>query len=243
MIKIDGINKSFGALQVLKDFSLEVEQGEVVALVGPSGCGKSTLLNCITGLETQFEGNIYINGELQKQYLEHRRVGIVLQKYSNFEWMTTTENIETAFIRSEDISNQEETIQGLIRETGLTGFEDSYINELSGGMQQRVAVARALAQYTSILAFDEPFGALDVENRLLLQKLFRTQVKHKDLTALFITHDLEEAILVSDKIAVLNKIPSSVRKIFRTDAINFDNSKYSKEFIQLKEQIETQLNY
>jgi len=236
MIEIKNLNKSFGTLQVLKKFNLKIKKGETVALVGPSGCGKSTLLNCLTGLENDYDGEIIINGLPSNEYLKNKRIAVVLQKYSNFEWLTVTENIENAFLNSS--KNQLEkiiVINLLIEKTGLKGFENSYMNELSGGMQQRVAVARALAQNSEILAFDEPFGALDIENRSSLQKIFKKQINENNLTAIFITHDIEEAILISDKIGILRKIPSFIIETFNTKNII---NKFSKEFIEIQERID-----
>ncbi len=239
MIEIKNLNKSFGTLEVLKEFNLNIEKGETMALVGPSGCGKSTLLNCITGLENDFEGEITINNLPSKEYLKDKRIAVVLQKYSNFEWLTVIGNIENAFLNSSTSKlEKEEIINLLIKKTGLNGFENSYMNELSGGMQQRVAVARALAQNSEILAFDEPFGALDVENRVTLQNLFKIQLIENNLTAIFITHDIEEAILIAEKVAILKKIPSSISKILETkDIVN----KFSKEFTDMKKTIENNL--
>ncbi|MCL6268155.1 ABC transporter ATP-binding protein [Flagellimonas myxillae] len=239
MIEIQGLTKRFGQLVVFENFNLSIRKGETVALVGPSGCGKTTLLNCVTGLDKNYDGQILINGLNSKEYLQEKRISIVLQRYSNFEWQTINENIRSAFVnRNITSEEQEKTINNLIERTGLLGFENSYINELSGGMQQRVAVARALAQSNEILAFDEPFGSLDIENRSSLQILFREQITKKNLTAIFITHDIEEAILVSERIAILKKIPSLVTKIIETNNIT---DKYSQEFNSLKEEVEKTL--
>ena len=239
MIEIANLNKSFGSLKVLENFNLSVSSGEIVAIVGPSGCGKSTLLNCITGLDINYKGSIKLNGISSKQYLHNKRISVVLQKYSNFEWQTVTENIYTAFLnRKLNQKDQQERVADLIEKTGLKGFEDSYINELSGGMRQRVAVARALAQNTEIMAFDEPFGSLDIENRISLQRLFSSQIKENKLTALIITHDIDEAIVVSDKLIILKAIPSSVIEEINTKNII---DKYSLEFTKIQEKIEMNL--
>lgn len=243
MIEVKNLNKSFGNLEVLKNLDLNIEKGEVVSIIGPSGCGKTTLLRCITGLDKSFDGQINLGGVTNTEYLKAERIAVVLQKYSNFPWLTVNENIATSFINETKKSKkkQEEIISTLLADLHLENFGSSHINELSGGMQQRVAVARAIAQDTDILAFDEPFGALDVTNRNKLQLLFKALNKKFNKTVLFITHDIEEAIFISDKIAVLSKSPSCVFKTF--DSIHKDetdnNIKYDSAFVELKRKIET----
>ncbi len=239
MIRIIELSKEFGSLEVIKGFNLHIKEGETIAIVGPSGCGKSTLLNCITGLDKNYHGKIEFKGVSAKSYLKNNRISVVLQKYSNFEWLTVKENIETAFINSKIDSNEKsKRIIRLLQKTGLYQFVNSRMNELSGGMRQRVAVARALAQKNEILAFDEPFGALDVENRISLQNLFKSQIKENNITALFITHDIDEAILISDRIIVLKEIPTSIIEIFQTQHLN---DRYSNDFNIMKHNVELKL--
>jgi NitT/TauT family transport system ATP-binding protein len=245
MIEINNLIKSFGNLQVLKNLSLHINKGEVVSIVGPSGCGKSTLLRCITGLDKTFEGEIKLANKPNFEYLKSERIAVVLQKYSNFPWLNVKENIATAFINEKNISQKEqnEIIANLLADIHLDKFSTSHINELSGGMQQRVAVARAIAQDTDIMAFDEPFGALDVTNRNKLQLLFKDLNTKFDKTVLFITHDIEEAIFVSDKVAVLSKSPSYIFRIFESihKKTNDNSIKYDTEFVKLKKEIELTL--
>jgi ABC-type nitrate/sulfonate/bicarbonate transport system ATPase subunit len=245
MIEIKNLNKSFGKLEVIKNLNLTINKGEVVSIVGPSGCGKSTLLRCITGLDKLFQGEINLVGLPNNEYLKSDRIAVVLQKYSNFPWLNVRENIETAFINETKKNKQEqnEIIETLLVDIHLDKFSESHINELSGGMQQRVAVARAIAQDTDILAFDEPFGALDNTNRNKLQLLFKELNTKFDKTVMFITHDIEEAIFVSDKIIVLSKSPSYVFKTFESihKKDNNINIKYDTEFVNLKKEIELTL--
>lgn len=241
MIDVYNLNKSYGNLKVIENFNLSIAEGEVVALVGPSGCGKTTLLHCITGLVRDYEGTIKLDNLNSQEYLENKRIAIVLQQYSNFEWLTVRENIQIPFVSKNIIEIEEsESVNNLLSYMNLNEFSNNFINELSGGMQQRVAVARALAQNTEILALDEPFGALDIQNRNSLQLFFlETQRKFKK-TAIFITHDIEEAIFLSDKVAVLSKIPSTIIKLFDTRINNKDSNKlkYSSDFIAMKKEIE-----
>lgn len=245
MIEIRNLTKNFGNLEVLKDLNLSINKGEVVSIVGPSGCGKSTLLRCITGLDKNFKGEIKLSNLPNTEYLINERIAVVLQKYSNFPWLNVTENIATAFINenAKDKKEQVQIISNLLAEIHLDKFSTSHINELSGGMQQRVAVARAIAQDADIMAFDEPFGALDVINRNKLQLLFKELNTKFDKTVLFITHDIEEAIFVSDRVAVLSKSPSFVFKTFDSvhKKINDNSVKYDAEFINLKKEIELTL--
>lgn len=242
MILIKNLNKSFGSLKVFENLNIRVSKGETMAIVGPSGCGKSTLLNCITGLDTDFTGDIILNRVASPLYLLSNRISIVLQKYSNFEWQTVSENIGNAFINDKTNSaEQSETISKLIDRTGLTGFENSFINELSGGMQQRVAVARALAQENEILAFDEPFGALDISTREVLQNIFINEVRKQKRTAVFATHDISEAITLSDKVLCLSQKDKPI-KLFETTNLDKSN-KTSKEFLEMQNQIIKHLTY
>ena len=245
MIEIKNLNKKFGKLEVLKNLNLSINKGEVVSIVGPSGCGKSTLLRCITGLDKNFQGEIKLSNLSNTEYLKSERIAVVLQKYSNFPWLNVTENIATAFINENTKTKKEQAdiISNLLADIHIDKFSTSHINELSGGMQQRVAVARAIAQDTDIMAFDEPFGALDITNRNKLQLLFKDLNTKFDKTVLFITHDIEEAIFVSDRVAVLSKIPSYVFKTFESvhKKTNDKSIKYDKEFINLKKEIELTL--
>lgn len=245
MIEIKNLNKNYGKLEVLKNLNLSINKGEVVSIVGPSGCGKSTLLRCITGLDKNFQGEIKLSNLPNTEYLKSERIAVVLQKYSNFPWLNVTENIATAFINETTKSKkeQDEIIANLLADIHLDKFSKSHINELSGGMQQRVAVARAIAQDTDIMAFDEPFGALDITNRNKLQLLFKDLNTKFDKTVLFITHDIEEAIFVSDRIAVLSKSPSYVFKTFESihKKDNDNRIKYDTQFVQLKKDIELTL--
>ncbi len=246
MIEVSGLNKSFGNLKVLQHLDLKIERGEVVSIIGPSGCGKTTLLRCVTGLDKIFSGQIKIEGLLNFDYLKNNRIAVVLQKFSNFSWLTVKENIMTAFIHEnyKPKSEQELISLNLISELHLENFSNSYISQLSGGMQQRVAVARAIAQNSDIIALDEPFGALDIINRNKLQILFKELNTKFNKTVLFVTHDIEEAIFMSDRVCLLSKAPSCVKKEYFTSFkknLNID-AKYNPSFVELRKEIEFELS-
>jgi len=239
VIKVRNLNKSFGTNKVLNNINLDIEEGKTIAILGPSGCGKSTLLNCLTGLDRDFEGEVHIDGIPSNLYFKDNRIAIVLQKYSNFEWMSVEENIKTVFCNTKIGEKvKKEKTHNIIDRVGLKGYEHYYMSELSGGMQQRVAVARALAQDLEIVAFDEPFGALDMETRRSLQALFVHLVKINVKTALFVTHDIEEAIVLSDLVIVLGKAPTAVINRYITEQITLETNRYSKAFLDLKIEIE-----
>lgn len=241
MISVKAFSKAFSDLKVIDNISFDITEGEFVSIIGPSGCGKTTVLRCIAGLDKQYIGTILISNKNSKDYLEDNRISVVLQKYSNFVWLTVYENVLTALINSKLSEVQKSgLVDSLLSELKIDKFKDFYINQLSGGMQQRVAIARALAQDNAIVALDEPFGALDISNRYIIQVLLKKlSIKHKK-TVLFVTHDIDEAIFLSDKIIVLSKSPTTISKIFSTPFKNeFDTSiKYSTDFLNLKKEIE-----
>lgn len=239
MITLKNINVQFDTLKVLSDVSLEINQGEITSILGPSGSGKTTLLRCIAGLNTKFNGKITVDNKEQRHYLEDTRIAVVNQGYSSFPWLSVKENILVAKKRSSSNNLDVDQILGAI---GLNGFEDYYPSQLSGGMQQRVAIGRAIIQDTDILVFDEPFGALDYQTRLQLQLLIKRIKNDFGKTIVFVTHDIEEAIFISDKVVVLSKTPSIiVEEININEEIksSLDNKvRYIPEFIELRSSIE-----
>lgn len=238
MIKVLNLKKSFDNLTVISDISIEVNEGEIVTILGPSGSGKTTLLNCLTGLDNQFEGSIEINGFKLKTYLKKNRMALVTQKYGNFPWMTVEKNIKLGLEKNGDFRK----VKDIIEKIELKGFENFYPNQLSGGMQQRVALGRAIIQHSDILIMDEPFGALDYMTRDKLQKMLKEINKKYEKTIVFVTHDIEEAIYLSDRIFILSKIPTVIIKEIRfpplTSEMNNSNVKYKKWFIKNRIEIE-----
>lgn len=200
----------------IQDISLEVRKGEFVALVGPSGCGKSTLLDILAGLSKPSTGTIHIDGKQVTGPALDR--GIVLQGYALFPWRTVRQNVEFGLeIKKVPKSERKEVSNRFIHLVGLDGFEDHFPHELSGGMKQRVAIARALAYDPEVLLMDEPFAAVDAQTRETLQdELLRIWDETKK-TIIFVTHSIEEAVFLADRVAVLTANPGKLREIVPID--------------------------
>ena len=206
-IQIEGIRKQYGSFSALADVSMTIESGELMALLGPSGSGKTTLLRIIAGLETPDGGSIRLHGEATAQQSASRRgIGFVFQHYALFRHMTIFENV--AFGLEQKGMRGGELHDTVMRYLELVGLAESARRrpyQLSGGMQQRVGIARALAIDPSVLLMDEPFGALDAQTRETMQaELIEIQARTKK-TVLFVTHDLDEAVLLADRVVVMHK--------------------------------------
>lgn len=200
----------------IKDINLEIKAGEFITIVGPSGCGKSTFLDILSGLSKPTSGELYIDGKLVTGPALDR--GIVLQGYALFPWRNVRKNIEYGLeLKKIPRKQRREISQEFIDLVGLNGFEDRYIHELSGGMRQRVAIARSLAYNPEVLLMDEPFAAVDAQTRETMQEeLLRIWEKtHK--TIVFITHSIEEAVFLADRVAVLSANPGAVKEIIDVD--------------------------
>lgn len=211
MITINGISKSFGSYRALDTISLEIEKGELVALLGPSGCGKTTLLRIIAGLETFDEGALSFNGEdIAGLSPQARKIGFVFQHFALFKHMTVFDNIAfglTARSGKTRPSKQEikERVDALLKLIQMEWLADSFPGKLSGGQRQRVALARALAIEPSVLLLDEPFGALDATVRRELRRWLKRLHDDLHITSIFVTHDQEEALEVANRVVVMNK--------------------------------------
>lgn len=204
-VEIKNLEKSFGDTQVLKKLNLNIEEGEFITLLGPSGCGKSTLLRCVAGLNSIDSGTIYIDGKDMTNTLpKDRNIGMVFQNYALFPNMTVWENIAFG-LKMKKEKNYDEKIKRIIEMVGLEGKEEHYPNELSGGQQQRVAFARALITKPKILLLDESLSALDAKIRKSLRDKLRKIQKQLGITTIFVTHDQEEALAVSDRVFVMDK--------------------------------------
>lgn len=206
-IRFDNIHKSFEDNHVLKNVELTIEKGKFVTLLGPSGCGKSTLLRCLAGLETVDSGTILLNGEdITYKSAQNREIGMVFQHYSLFPNMTAEQNIAFGLkikkIPQELIKQKTKAIMTLVH---LTGKEKHYPAQLSGGQQQRVALARAIVTEPKVLLLDEPLSAIDAQLRRLLQIEIRKIQKEFNITTLFVTHDQDEAMIMSDEIHLFNQ--------------------------------------
>lgn len=201
-----------GTITAIGGIDFAVHQREFISVIGPSGCGKSTLIRILAGLETPTTGAVLLNGEAVTEPGADR--GMVFQGYTLFPWLTVIKNIMFG-LKNKGMSTttaREEAMQW-IQMIGLEGFENHYPHQLSGGMKQRVAIARAMANNPSILLMDEPFGALDAQTRAKMQAHLIELWKNVSLTVLFITHDLDEAIYLADRILVLGAQPGHVQEI------------------------------
>lgn len=199
MLKLEHLNKSFDALSVLQDFSLEVKTGEILALIGPSGCGKSTLLNIITGLENADHGQVICKAD---------QISYMFQGTRLLPWHTVYKNIQ--LVRE---NAPKEEILSLIESVGLKGFENYYPDQLSGGMAKRCALARAFHYGGQLLLMDEPFQGLDYGLRMEMLSMLLTIWKKTYPSVLFVTHEIDEALTIASRIAVLTSRPTSVKEI------------------------------
>lgn len=203
----ENLTKSFGQNQVFSDIQFTIEQGEFITLLGPSGCGKSTLLRCIAGLEQPDSGKLYINRQnITQQPAQQRGVGMVFQSYALFPNMTVAENIAFGLkMRKMPATERDKAVAEVIDMVELQGKENQYPHQLSGGQRQRVALARALVMKPQILLLDEPLSALDARIRKHLRQQIREIQRELKLTTIFVTHDQDEAMIMSDRIFLMNK--------------------------------------
>ena len=220
-LRIDNVSLRFpkpdgGEFTALKDICMEVRDQEFAVIVGPSGCGKSSLLYLTAGLNSPSEGEISVAGERVTGPGPER--GMVFQGYTLFPWLTVRENIEFGLKRKKvPAAERKDIVDFYLHEVGLDNFADNYPKQLSGGMKQRVAIARALANDPKILLMDEPFGALDSQTRLQMQQLLLRIWEHKKKTVVFVTHDIDEAILLADRVFVMGSKPGHIRRILNVD--------------------------
>lgn len=203
------VSKKFGSLSAVQDLNLSLAQGEILAIVGPSGCGKTTLLRLIAGFESLDSGAIYLNGRLTAgpHYFippERRGVGLVFQEHALFPHLSVMDNI-TFGLQGRPASEKRMVAAGMLELTGLAGYEGRYPHELSGGERQRVALARALAPQPLLLLMDEPFSSLDADLRGQMREEVRRILESSRATAIFVTHDQEEAMILGDRLAVINQ--------------------------------------
>jgi len=215
-IKIANVTKAFdqgtSSVTALKDITLDIQEGEFVVFLGPSGCGKSTLLRMIAGLANTTDGEIRIGGRLVEG--RDAAVGMVFQSYTSFPWLTVEQNIGFGLdLLKVDRTTRQAKVQTMLARVSLTKFAHAYPSQLSGGMQQRVAIARALAVEPGILLMDEPFGALDALTRVEMQTLLLDLCAQDKKTVVFVTHDIDEAMLLADRIVVFLPHPGRIAKI------------------------------
>ncbi|MBI4562505.1 MAG: ABC transporter ATP-binding protein [Candidatus Rokubacteria bacterium] len=202
-----------GPVPALRDISLHVRAGEFVTIIGPSGCGKSTLLSIVAGMDRPDSGSVLLDGAAPAGP-DPRKVALVFQDPGLFPWRTALSNVEFGLeLGGVAAARRREIALGLLEPLGLKGFERKYPRELSGGMKQRVAIARALALGSEILLMDEPFGALDEQTRLLMGEWLLTLWERTKRTIVFVTHSLQEAISLSQRVVVVTARPAAVKEI------------------------------
>lgn len=243
-LELRNLKKSFPRgkedIPVVHDMSLSIPNLEFLAIIGPSGCGKSTLLRLIDGLIPSDSGEIFLDGVDIAGVVGGRGRGMVFQGFDLFPWRTSRGNIEFGLeVQGTPAAERKELALHYINLVGLSGFEDSYPHELSGGMQQRVGFARALAIKPEILLMDEPFGALDVQTRDILQDELLSIWSKEQKTVLFVTHSVEEAIYLADRIVVLTPRPARIDQIIDVpfDRPRYEGMKSLPEFLELRSKI------
>lgn len=225
-------------LEILKDVSLRIDQGEIVALLGPSGCGKSTILNLAAGFESPDEGELLFLG--MPVTAPSPEKSVVFQSALLFPWLTVKQNIAYGLkIQKQDQNSIEEACKKFIALVGLEGFENYYPHQLSGGMKQRVALARVLVLKPRMLLMDEPFASLDYQTRISMQHLLISISQKLNPSVLFVTHDVEEALILADRIYIMSKLPG---QIIREILVPFQKPRTIKttgnpEFTKAKEEI------
>jgi NitT/TauT family transport system ATP-binding protein len=207
-LQLTNVSRNFGAIEVLREISLTIEHGEFVALIGPSGCGKSTLLNLLSGDDQPSSGEIERHGGLRMVY----------QQDGLFPWQTVTENISLGVRHLSEASARAAQVAQMIRLIQLEGFEHHYPHQLSGGMRQRVELARALAGESDILLMDEPFSSVDYLTRLRMRRELARILHERPRTVVLVTHDIEEAAQLADRVVVLSERPARIRRQLRIHA-------------------------
>lgn len=220
ILEVKNISKKYqnkeGEVQAIKDINFRVKEGEFVSIIGPSGCGKSTLLSIIAGLEEKTTGEIYIEGEKIEGISP--KIGYMLQRDCLLEWRSILSNTMFGLeIKGKKDKESKEYVESLLKKYNLYEFKDKYPSELSGGMRQRVALIRTLAVKPKILLLDEAFSALDYQTRIMVTNDIYSILRKENITALIVTHDISEAISMSDRVLVLTKRPGSIKDIHKID--------------------------
>ncbi len=233
------VSKNYGDVEALRDLSLDFPRGQLTSLLGPSGCGKTTLLKIIAGLLEPSSGQILVNGEQVDGPGPDR--AFVFQDFALLPWASVIRNVAFGLeLRGVAKSEREAIAERYIKEVGLAGFENSFPHELSGGMRQRVGLARALSVDAQVLLMDEPFSAVDEQTRRKFQEDLLNLVANENKTFIFVTHSIEEAVYVSDQIAILLPRPSRVSEIIRPSGIRgkgADSIRRDPEYLDIVDRI------
>ncbi len=241
---VKDFRESDGSLRrVLDGISFGVRRREFLSIIGPSGCGKSTLIRIAAGLENATSGEFFLDGKKVLGTSAER--GMVFQKYTLFPWLSVRQNVRFG-LEASGYGNDEADATALqwLQIVGLEKYANYYPRQLSGGMQQRVAIARALAPQPRVLLMDEPFGALDAQTRSQMQRYLLEVWKNIDITILFVTHDLDEAVFLSDRILTLQANPGKVRELVSVDVPRprTEESLFLPEFISLRKHVEAMIH-
>ena len=238
-VTVKNVFKNYGETEALRDLSLDFPRGELTSLLGPSGCGKTTLLKIIAGLLPATSGEVIVNGKIVKEPGPDR--AFVFQDFALLPWASVIRNVAFGLeLRGVAKSERESIAAKYIGDVGLKGFENSFPHELSGGMRQRVGLARALSVDAQVLLMDEPFSAVDEQTRRKFQEDLLNLVKNENKTFIFVTHSIEEAVYVSDQIALLLPRPSRVSEIIRPSSFknkDVDSIRRDSEYLDIVDRI------
>lgn len=234
-VQVDHLTKSFGDLLVLDDISFNVNDGEFLCIVGPTGCGKTTFLNSMTGIYEINSGTICINGE--KVNLKKHSLAYIMQEYSTMSWLNVRQNVSFGLeIKKLPKKELEAKVDRALEMVGLTEFANYYPNQLSASMLQRTAIARAFAVEPDLLLMDEPYGQLDLELRFKLEDELLNIWRKLGTTVIFITHNIEEAVYLSQRILVLTNKPTTIKENIIND-LPYPRKVTDEEFIALRERV------
>lgn len=238
-LKLENISQSYVVNNEVRDavldVSLEVYDNEFLVLLGPGHCGKTVLLNIIGGLEKPVSGNVYLDGE--KLTGSDKRISMVFQKLALMPWKTVMANVEFGpEIAGVDKATRRKTAQKYLDLVGLTGFEKSYPNQLSGGMKQRVGIARAYTNNPEILLMDEPFGQLDAQTRYAMEEEIQRIWQQEKRTIIFVTNNIEEAVYLGDRIILLSECPAKVKEIYEVNLPRPRNT-IDPEFLRIRKEV------
>ena len=231
-------NAGGNTVQAVNSVSMDVKPGEFVSLIGPSGCGKSTLLNIVAGFVRATSGSALLDGEAIRGPGSDR--GVVFQQYSLFPWLSVRKNVEFGLkMKGVPVAQRIPQARTLLGLAGLLAFENHYPDQLSGGMKQRVGIVRALATSPQVLLMDEPFGALDAQTRVVMQEILTNMWQQFRISVLFVTHDIDESIFLSDKIYVMTARPGRIKAEIRVPLPRprTPEMTYTPEFIGLVQQL------
>lgn len=245
ILKCENISKTFDtkrkSVDILENISLKVKKNEFVVLFGPGQCGKTTMLNILAGLESPTGGNVYLNDKEVSDPGPDR--GVVFQTISLYPWLTVMGNVEYGpKVRGIDKKTRQEKAKYYIDLVGLKGFESSFPNQISGGMKQRVGIARAYCNEPEVLFMDEPFSALDAQTRYLMQEEIMKIWEKEKRTVIFVTNNIEEALYLADRIILFTNCPATIKKEYVID-LPRPRDYTSEEFLKLREEITSNMDH